>query len=212
MFERFSTSARKVVLRARQEARELRQPYIGPEHLLLALLEDQDGIAYAVLHEAGVDRERVRADVQRLGGTPSKVLGEDDAAALRTIGIDLDAVLARIEESLGPDALEPIPPAGRRGLLSRIRRRSQGPVEGEFGAVTGEKQGGATRFTPRAKKVIGLALREAVRLGSDGIGTEHILLGLIRDGDALVAKVLNEAGVTLDDLRTATLAAMPKAG
>ena len=57
-------------------------------------------------------------------------------------------------------------------------------------------------FTERAKKVIQLAHREALRLGHDVIGTEHILLGLAVEGEGVAAQVLNSAGVSIDELRT----------
>ena len=63
-------------------------------------------------------------------------------------------------------------------------------------------------FTPRAKKVLELSLREALRLGHNRIGTEHILLGLIREGHGLGALVLTRAGADLDDLRAQVLAAL----
>jgi ATP-dependent Clp protease ATP-binding subunit ClpA len=192
MFERFTDAARGVVRRARAEADELRHPYVGTEHLLLAMLTEEAGMAYAVLHEAGVDHDRVRADVQRLIGTPRKLLSEDDAAALQTIGIDLDAVLARIEETFGPAALDPPPCEPRRGLFGRRRR-------------------GGGNFAPRAKKVLELSLRESLRLKQNYIGSEHILLGLIREGEGLAAKVLTEAGVSLPDLRVATEARLRRA-
>jgi ATP-dependent Clp protease ATP-binding subunit ClpC len=53
-------------------------------------------------------------------------------------------------------------------------------------------------FTPRAKKVLELSLREALQLGHDYIGTEHILLGLIREGQSVAAKVLRKLGADLD--------------
>jgi len=53
-------------------------------------------------------------------------------------------------------------------------------------------------FTPRAKKVLELSLREALQLSDDYIGTEHILLGLIREGDGAAAQVLVSAGVNLN--------------
>jgi ATP-dependent Clp protease ATP-binding subunit ClpC len=56
-------------------------------------------------------------------------------------------------------------------------------------------------FTPRAKKVLELSLREALQLGCDYIGTEHILLGLIREGDGVAAQVLVGAGVDLNRAR-----------
>jgi ATP-dependent Clp protease ATP-binding subunit ClpC len=56
-------------------------------------------------------------------------------------------------------------------------------------------------FTPRAKQVLELSLRESVQLGHDYIGTEHILLGLIREGDGVAAQVLVKLGADLDRVR-----------
>ena len=56
-------------------------------------------------------------------------------------------------------------------------------------------------FTPRAKKVLELSLREAQQLGHDYIGTEHILLGLIREGDGVAAQVLVRLGAGLNRVR-----------
>jgi ATP-dependent Clp protease ATP-binding subunit ClpA len=56
-------------------------------------------------------------------------------------------------------------------------------------------------FTPRAKKVLELSLREALRLGHNYIGTEHILLGLIREGEGVAAQVLTRLGADLDQTR-----------
>src|SRR5579863_5796686 len=56
-------------------------------------------------------------------------------------------------------------------------------------------------FTPRAKKVLELSLREALQLGHNYIGTEHILLGLIREGDGVAAQVLAKLGADLNRVR-----------
>jgi hypothetical protein len=56
-------------------------------------------------------------------------------------------------------------------------------------------------FTPRAKKVLELALREAMQLGHNYIGTEHILLGIIREGDGVAARTLIKLGAVLDRAR-----------
>ena len=56
-------------------------------------------------------------------------------------------------------------------------------------------------FTPRAKKVLELSLREALQLGHNYIGTEHILLGLIREGEGVAAQVLQKLGADLDRVR-----------
>ena len=209
MFERFTESARDVVVRARQGAKELQHPQIGSEHLLLALVGADPGTAGAggtaasgtaalVLRGAGLDEQRVRAAIERPAGPtagPGAQLGAEDAAALRTIGIDLDAVLARIEESFGPEALRAQAPEPKRGLLRRGRRGRPSVL----------------RFTPRAKKILGLALREAIRLGDNAIGSEHLLLGLLRDGSGRGAAVLTGAGLSVDDLYAATLAARARA-
>ncbi|GAB3153694.1 Clp protease N-terminal domain-containing protein [Micromonospora sonneratiae] len=204
MFERFTAAARETVINARRTAQQLDHAKVGTEHLLLALLAEEAGIACTVLHQAGLDQARVRADVERLAGAQSKILGEEDAAALQTIGIDLDAVLARVEESLGPQALAvPPPPTSRRERLWPWQRTGQGG-SGSPGRSPG--------FTPRAKKTLELALREAIQLRHGYIGTEHILLGLLRDNAGLAATVLAGAGVTADALRAATLAELAKAG
>lgn len=51
------------------------------------------------------------------------------------------------------------------------------------------------RFTERAQKVLALAQEEAIRLGHNNIGTEHILLGLVREGEGIAAKALNALGL-----------------
>src|SRR6056297_3344320 len=56
-------------------------------------------------------------------------------------------------------------------------------------------------FTPRAKKVLELSLREALQLGHNYIGTEHILLGLIREGEGVAAQVLQKLGAELQKVR-----------
>jgi hypothetical protein len=145
-----------------------------------------------VLTDAGVERGRVLADIKRFMQAGHDIFGDSDIAALQSIGIDLDAVRKKIEETFGPGALEPPPaPSRRRGLLRRRRR----PL-------------GHTPFTPRAKKVLELSLREALRLKHNYIGTEHILLGLLREGQGLAAKVLTDEGFDLTDLRRLTLAAL----
>jgi len=56
-------------------------------------------------------------------------------------------------------------------------------------------------LTPRTKKVLELALREAIRLKHNWIGSEHILLGLLREGNGLAAKIMFDAGIDLAALR-----------
>src|SRR5262249_32862814 len=138
-----------------------------------------------------ITADRARSEVARLVGQPRKPLGPEDAEALKAIGIDLDAVIASVEQTFGAGALdEPddeTPSRGRRGLFRR-----RGP----------EAKGTHPRFTARAKKVLELSLREAVHRKDGYIGTEHILLALIREGEGLAAKILTDAGLSLDELRS----------
>jgi len=81
-----------------------------------------------------------------------------------------------------------------------IHERTLQVVERGSGAPTGHLP-----FTPRAKKVLELSLREAVSLGHSYIGTEHILLGVLRDGEGIGAKVLMGVGIELERAREAVL-------
>jgi ATP-dependent Clp protease ATP-binding subunit ClpA len=93
-----------------------------------------------------------------------------------------DGVAARVLESFGLS-------------LARIREQITRLVgSGE------EVTSGQIPFTPRAKKVLELALREALSLGHNDIGTEHILLGLARENDGMAARVLLDNGVDAETL------------
>jgi ATP-dependent Clp protease ATP-binding subunit ClpA len=186
MFEHFTERARGTVVFAQEEARELHHNYIGTEHLLLGLLRDDASVGRTALDRLGVRLDDVRSEVVRVVGEgPPGALGEEDAEALRALGIDLNEVRRRIEETFGEGALEWIRPAGRRG-----RRKSCVPSAGRI------------PFTPRAKKVIQLALRESRALRHEYIGTEHILLGLVREGEGLAAGMLAERDVSDQRVRT----------
>src|SRR5262249_22962541 len=67
-------------------------------------------------------------------------------------------------------------------------------------------------FTPRAKKVLEMALREALELGHNYIGTEHILLGLLREGEGVGAQILVRRGAALPAVRQRVVSALNKAG
>jgi ATP-dependent Clp protease ATP-binding subunit ClpA len=182
MFERFTPPARSVVVLAQEEARELRHGYIGTEHLLLGLLREGSGPGPRALARLGIAHDDVRADVLRIVGTPD----DRDEELLETLGIDLDEIRRRVEDTFGP------------GALDRARRR-RGKGRCEDSALPG----GRIPFTPRAKKVLELSVREAERLHHGYIGTEHILLGLSREGQGLAAKVLEARGAPGEAVRAA---------
>ena len=82
-------------------------------------------------------------------------------------------------------------PRRSESLGSRWRRCAPGRGDHRPGPAGA---GGHIPFTPRAKKVLELSLREALQLGHNYIGTEHILLGLIREGEGVAAQVLVRVG------------------
>jgi ATP-dependent Clp protease ATP-binding subunit ClpC len=90
------------------------------------------------------------------------------AKALESLGISLEAVREKVEETIGPAGSAPT---------------------------------GSPPFTPRAKKVLELSLREALQLGHNYIGTEHMLLGLVREGEGVAAQVLVSLGADLPRVR-----------
>ncbi len=162
---------------------EARQVVEGAQQQARELRHDRIGTEHLLL-----------ALLTRQGTTSSTVLGrhgltrsavatdvarftgsELDASALTSIGVDLDAVRTSVEATFGPGALDD----------QGDRRRRTGHIP----------------FSPRAKKVLELSLREALALKSRTITDGHLLLGLIREGEGLAAQVLHDRGVDLPALR-----------
>jgi ATP-dependent Clp protease ATP-binding subunit ClpA len=195
MFERFTDEARQVVVRAQAEARSLGHSWIGTEHLLLAVVMQPETPGVSALVRLGVTPDAVRDVIRHIVGSD---LGPTDAAALRTLGIDLDEVRRRVEASFGPGALQPPPRRRRRRLLGRRLQDC-------------EPGGGHLPFAARAKKTLELALREALALKDNHIGAEHILLGLVRAPDNFAIDVLERLGVAPETVRAQVLAARGKA-
>jgi hypothetical protein len=127
-FQRFTDRARRVVYLAQEEARLLRHDHVGPEHLLLGLIYEGEGVAATALESLGVSLEELRCEVtERIGHGPDPVAGD-------------------------------IP------------------------------------FTPLARRTLENSLRQALLLGHNYLGTEHMLLGLLCVEDSVAAQVLVAAG------------------
>ncbi len=189
MFERFTDDARQAVAIAQAEARSLRHTHLGTEHVLLGLASVDGSASARILRGFGMNPRQLRGSILRIvGGGQDGVLGLD-AEALGSLGIDLDQVRERIEETFGPGALDQ--PVRRH----RSTRRCGGSLE-PYGHLP---------ITPRAKKVLELALREARHLGHGAIGTEHLLLGIVREGDGVAARLLAEMGASRERVRAAVI-------
>ncbi len=140
MFEKFTERGRKVIIFAKEEAEKRQNDYLGTEHLILAILREDDGLPVAILKKMGVSIEELRMEIER---------------------------------NL---------PAGMNILT--------------FGDIP---------FTPRAKKVLELAVEEARLLGHNYIGSEHLLLGLVREDEGIAGKILRNLGANLLGARQLTI-------
>lgn len=192
MFARFSTGTQKVVVRAQAEARELRHNWIGTEHLLLGLLNQEETRLAQLMTSYRITPEKIRTSViEILGpGVPDK----PDAEALGTIGIDLEAVRRQIEASFGKGALERTATrrtGNRKGLASASFLRRPCTYADQ------------PRLTPRAKKALHRAFREAGGVRGRTVEPEHVLLGILSETQGLAARLLEPSGLTYSRARSA---------
>jgi ATP-dependent Clp protease ATP-binding subunit ClpA len=215
MFERFTGDARTAVVQAQAHARRLGHRYIGCEHLLLAAASTGEP-ASAALREHGVTPQAVETEIIRLVGLgqAASLFSALDREALASIGIDLEAVRARIEAAFGADAFTRAAPDACRGnrpawpkrpmaRLRRRRRRSH-TAAGHY-ASPGAYPAGHLPFTPRAKKSLEHSLREAKARHDNYIGVEHLTLALVAMNDGAVPPILSALGASQATLRTAIL-------
>lgn len=191
MFERFTHEARSVVVDAQIHSRRLEHRFVGTEHLLIALVADH-GPAGQLLRATGMTVDGITADVACWKAEREN----NDRQALASLGIDLDRVREATELAFGVGALDPELWRSGRRMTSGLRRRARRqPRECN-------ERSPHPRFSPRAKMVLELSLREAMRLKHNYIGAEHILLGLLREGEGVACAVLVRR-VPLEQLRIA---------
>ncbi|SDD20821.1 Clp protease N-terminal domain-containing protein [Auraticoccus monumenti] len=177
MFERFSAGAKQVVVLAQEDARGRGQSTVRSENLLVCLAEavhGPDTAAAELLTALGMGAVDVRAAVDRLPGAAGPA---PDGDRLARLGIDLDEVRTRVEESFGPGALERTAAAQRKALTGHIP------------------------FDAGARQSLEHSLREALELGDRRLGTEHVLLGVARAEGGAGHHLLAAAGITSERLR-----------
>jgi ATP-dependent Clp protease ATP-binding subunit ClpA len=182
MFKRFSRSARDVVIHARAHAARLNQTEVRAEHLLLALAAPGSGVSALVLDDNGLTSARIEDAMASSIALESnhRRLTQADVKALKTIGIDFAEVVSQVEGALGPGALQP----------SRARRGSP------------ERH---LTFSAEAKRALAASLEEARQQGSDHIGAEHILLGVLAQKRSLAVELLDLFDLTPESLRDQVL-------
>ncbi len=137
MHSRFDTESRIAVAQAADIARELGHQEVGPGHLLLGLLANPRGTAYAVLWDHGLDLDTARdlvaqhhveaePETDEPGGSTDSTTAPDyaeDREALKAIGIDLDRVRDAVRENLGADLADGWAGRSDRGRSRGDRRR-----------------------------------------------------------------------------------------
>jgi len=159
-------AARKASGLAMMERQRLGHQYLGPEHLLLGLLRHGDNLAARVLVAHGLDLETVRAEIERLivqGALPGPQLS--DAETLAGIGIDLEQVTSQLIQTFGADAYrEATYQVGQRATEPAIHQLAGPPPLIAMPAME-------------------LATEEALARGAQGIGPEHLLLGLLAEAE-----------------------------
>jgi ATP-dependent Clp protease ATP-binding subunit ClpC len=126
------------------------------------------------------------------------VLAQEEARMLNHVYIGTEHILLGLiheGEGVAAKALESL------GIsLDAVRQQVEETIGKGKTAPSGQ-----IPFTPRAKKVMELSLRESIQLGHNYIGTEHILLGLIREGQGVAAQVLQKLGADLNRVREQVL-------
>ena len=183
MFEKFTREARAAVVQSQDVAKRLGADRCGAEHVLLGALEVPASVAARAAARLGVDAAAVESALRAL---PADRL---DADALAGLGIDLDAVRAHAEQTFGPGALDGVRPASGR---------------------SGHRKGHVP-FDASGKKLLEIALREAVRLKQNRIDSGHLLLAVARLDDTDAHRVLAGLGAGRDDVRQAVVAAWSEA-
>ncbi|MDP9233286.1 MAG: hypothetical protein M3P01_01890 [Actinomycetota bacterium] len=189
MFHRFLESARLVVEDAQVQARRMNQTQVRAEHLLLALAGTGTGTAAHVLSSNGLTPARIESAISTTVAFESGdgPVTRADAEALRTLGVDLDEILAKLEGSMAPALGPPVGP--RRGLLGKHH----------------------LPFSADAKRAIVAGLTEAKRRGDGYIGPEHLLLGVLTQEKSVAVESLSLFDTTAGDLRAQVLNTMKRA-
>jgi ATP-dependent Clp protease ATP-binding subunit ClpA len=227
-FDRFNDRAKRVLALAQDEAIRFNHNYIGTEHLLLGLIREGEGVAARVLDSLGIDLSTLRRAIESTIGrgdatsSPSEItlappmkkaveLAIDEARKLGhshvgtehlLLGIvrQSESIAARLLADLGVE-LEQV----RHGVIATLGQpqREVGASAPEPVPPTARPSGPFERFSDAAKRVLGLAQDEAIRFKHNYIGTEHLLLGLIREEQGVAARALQTLGVELAKARTA---------
>jgi Zn-dependent protease with chaperone function len=235
----FLPFTKKVLVRAAVEASLRNQPSIGPDHLLLGILQEQNSLAVKILKRLNVDLEKLRMAIAILEEPiqHKDMMQSDPTLLSSSLKGEENSDMETTIESLTEQAERVITYAkeearrlqhhyiGTEHLLLGLLRESEGiaaqvlsslgvkldkvrsAVEFIIGRGTHPIEG-EINLTPRAQKVMKLAGDEADRLNHNAVGTEHILVGIVREREGIAAGILESLVESLEKIQEATLAAI----
>ncbi|WP_162299408.1 Clp protease N-terminal domain-containing protein [Mycobacteroides abscessus] len=192
MFEKFQKSAKVAVMLSQEEAREMDDTRIGAEHVLVGVLDSAGAPLSELMGGYGLTADGVRDRLR--AGSEQPPMDDEDAEALRAIGIDLSQVRESVSKVFGPQAFD-------KAFEKSGRRKAR---------VRGWRPFGMIPFNSSAKKCLELALREAIAHKDNWIGCEHMVLGILRGGDPVALAVITER-VSADELRHAVVGLLDQA-
>lgn len=192
MFEKFQKSAKVAVMLSQEEAREMDDTRIGAEHVLVGVLDSAGAPLSELMGGYGLTADGVRDRLR--AGSEQPPMDDEDAEALRAIGIDLSQVRESVSKVFGPQAFD-------KAFEKSGRRKAR---------VRGWRPFGMIPFNSSAKKCLELALREAIAHKDNWIGCEHMVLGILRGGDPVALAVVTER-VSADELRQAVVGLLDQA-
>lgn len=216
MFERFSDDARKALVYANQYAQKCHDQFIGPEHILIGLLEVSSGIHITALMNLKVNIEHLHHEVgslaksdaptptaHKLPQVPSaKKIIEYAIYEARGLGHQYvgaeHLLLGLVRENDNPAAAALL----RQGLtLEDLRRQVRELVTDPL-----LHQAAPPPDPPRLNaldvhKLVGNAIREARELGHSTVGQGHVLLAMLREPEGIAAQTFTALGLSLDTIR-----------
>ena len=217
--------AKKVVEYSMEESRNLNHNYVGTEHILLGMLREDEGIAGVVLLNFGLTPEIARdmtLAVLRhgIGGTnrgiPNALKStappypNEQADEMERLQSQKEEAIVRLDFEKAAafrDQIEEIKKAVLRAKMDELKQKIKSQmIEAQNPGKTESKPQSKplslfSRFTDRARKVMQLANQEAQRFNHEYIGTEHVLLGLIKEGSGVAANVLKNLNIDLRKIR-----------
>ena len=219
MFEHFTEAARQAVLLAQDEARALKQREIGTEHMLLGLLRAEACLGARVLESFEIEIDENRAAVVRITGEGDEVVrGQIPFTAEAKNAFELAATesieLGHPHRHRAPGCSALRARQGGRAHPARARRRCRQPPRTDCARMISrrDRPPGPARVEPTvgrrlpldrtAAGVLDLAQSEAHSLKQNYVGTEHILLALLRERQGFTVRLLAVLGLTYGDART----------